>query len=240
MIIERIMLRFRPIAPKPAAGDLVSGSATEGKSSELFNKARKKRKYVRVKQTRCKKDMKKGEESENIFGFELLDSKMSGFGGFNESGSSINVGFEVEKMVPGWMKLDNNFGKNNGFFGGGGVVDQVDRRVDKVVESWMIVEGVSVSNDRWFVEEGGIGITDKEKMKNLEMDSCPGLISDGFDRVQWVNHAYRKLVDPPKDDGGPPAEMVAMLVVKEKLPVVCQPFACTVRVVYSFRNNNGD
>ena len=58
-------------------------------------------------------------------------------------------------------------------------VDQVDRAAEKVVESWMMVESVSVTSDMWFVK-GGLGSTDMEKMKNLEKDPCPGLISDGF------------------------------------------------------------
>ena len=57
-------------------------------------------------------------------------------------------------------------------------VDQVDRAAEKV-ESWMMVESVSVTSDMWFVKEGGLGSTDTEKMKNLEKDPCPGLISDG-------------------------------------------------------------
>ncbi|GAA0185070.1 hypothetical protein LIER_32358 [Lithospermum erythrorhizon] len=240
-IMERIMLRFRPIAPKPVAAGSVSGLAPVGKSSEIVGNSRKKRKYVRVKQTRCIKDKKKVElENEKIFDFEVNENKMSGFIGFSESGSSINLDFKVEEKVPWWKKLDNNYGTNNGSFGGGGVVDQVYQRVEKVVESWMMVEGVSVMSDVWFGEVGGLGCTDMEKMKNLEMDSCPGLISDGFGRVQWVNLAYRKLVDRPRDDVDPVAEVVAWLMVKEKLPLGCQAFACTVRVVYSWRNNNGN
>ncbi|CAK7328258.1 unnamed protein product [Dovyalis caffra] len=48
-IINRIMLRFRPIAPKPADGtDLDSGSSMVGNKDLLAFKKRRKRKYVRV------------------------------------------------------------------------------------------------------------------------------------------------------------------------------------------------
>nr|GMC97379.1 uncharacterized protein LOC109158085 [Ipomoea batatas] len=59
----------------------------------------------------------------------------------------------------------------------------------RVVESWVMVDGMT---DTW-VDGGELGYSDTEKMKNLERDSCPALISDALNRVQWVNPAYRKL-----------------------------------------------
>ncbi|KAJ8531460.1 hypothetical protein K7X08_026894 [Anisodus acutangulus] len=108
----------------------------------------------------------------------------------------------------------------------------------RTLESWVMVEGLTKA----FVNGEDLEI----KMKNVEMDTCPWLISDGLDRVQWVNLAYQRMVDPP-EDGGPTPEIVVRLIVKEKIThmrsLQCNgessnsAFACTVRVVYIWRNS---
>ncbi|KAG6602666.1 hypothetical protein SDJN03_07899, partial [Cucurbita argyrosperma subsp. sororia] len=35
---------------------------------------------------------------------------------------------------------------------------------------------------------------EEERMKKLEEDTCPGFVSDGVDRVEWVNEALKRMV----------------------------------------------
>ncbi|KAJ8549875.1 hypothetical protein K7X08_033582 [Anisodus acutangulus] len=228
-IMNRIMLRFRPIAPKPVATGSSPGSKREENKMELVSKRRVKRKYVRVKKnSKCKNNKE-------------ADGKKDGslqFGGngtvltlplMPESSSSVNNSIENIGSRPFWM----NFQKSeNSHVLAVGSVDQLDQTVEmqkkRIVESWVMVDRVTDT----LVDGEAFGSTDMEKMKNLEADTCPGLISDGLDRVQWVNLAYRRMVDPLEGSGTPP-ELVTWLVVKEKIDLSSSPaFACTVRIVY--------
>ncbi|XP_076901582.1 uncharacterized protein LOC143556031 [Bidens hawaiensis] len=92
-------------------------------------------------------------------------------------------------------------------------------------QSWITVESVIGSCD-----DGGrgLGYTD------MEMDSCPCFISDGFDEVRWVNLAYRRMVDLNPEGGSPPPQVSVWLYVKvEKIDFEYWPaFSCRVRLVY--------
>lgn len=254
-ILNRIMLKFRPIAPKPVAAGSASASAQEDNKTDDVTKRRSKRKYVRVKKkvSRCYSSRNNNnnpgeeEEEEERRNPSRLDTSLLTLQLLPESsGSSTSTAVDspkkgsFEKMLnfssaqerPLWMN-NNNFDnhRNNDI----AAVLWADQRMGlRVVESWVMVEGLSKI---WVDEDGGgiaIGDTDMEKMKNLEVDTCPGLISEGLDRVQWVNLAYRRMVDPLHGGGGPPAEVVARLVVKDKIRTALPAaFACTVRVMYT-------
>ncbi|CAA3012693.1 Hypothetical predicted protein [Olea europaea subsp. europaea] len=240
-IINRIMLRYRPIAPKPVSDGSVSGSTVAEIKSGVGNKRRTKRKYVRVKKTarRCNssKMLNKSEDRKDLdinrsdVTLQLLP-EMTALRDSKATGSSTNMDFPVEKP-PILINFDNS--ENNC---GGAYTVSLPERSDltevvpakRVVESWIMVDKIT---NAW-VDGRGLGCTDTEKKKNLEMDTCPGLISDGLNRVQWVNCAYRRMVAPP-ERGDPPAETAVWLVVNEKISVPWQAFACTVRVVYTWR-----
>ncbi|KAL2529106.1 hypothetical protein Fot_21707 [Forsythia ovata] len=240
-IINRIMLRYRPIAPKPVSDGSGSGSTPAEIKSGVGNKRRTKRKYVRVKKTerRCNssKILNKSEDRKDLdidrtdvtlkLLPEMIDLKDS-----KETGSSINMDFPVEKP-PILINFDNSENNSDRFY-----AVRLPEKSDltavvpakRAVESWIMVDKIT---NAW-VDGGGLGCTDKEMMKNLEVDTCPGLISDSFNRVQWVNRAYERMV-APLDRGEAPAETAVWLMVKEKIPVPWQAFACTVRVVYTWR-----
>nr|GMD01227.1 uncharacterized protein LOC109158085 [Ipomoea batatas] len=195
-IINRMMLRFRPIAPKPAADTPSTTTTTTpassgSKSKDLVTeRPRSKRKYVRVKKMRKRKgirtqsicnnnDMTGGEEGKSermtALTLQLLPESNSCNTNFNRS--SPNKG-SIQKTF--LMNFDNLHDTHQmGWRDGSG----------RVVESWVMVDGMT---DTW-VDGGELGYSDTEKMKNLERDSCPALISDALNRVQWVNPAYRKL-----------------------------------------------
>ncbi|KAL0415717.1 UNVERIFIED_CONTAM: hypothetical protein Slati_3403600 [Sesamum latifolium] len=68
----------------------------------------------------------------------------------------------------------------------------VGRRV--VVDSLVTVESVT---ETWVADCYGwfsLGRTDEEKVMSLHADACPGFVSDGQNRVRWINAAYRRMV----------------------------------------------
>lgn len=228
-IMNQIMLRFRPIAPKPVAAGSSPGSTPENSNVELVTKRRVKRKYVRNKKSsKCKsnKEDEANKDGSSLYGDNggVLTLQL-----MPESSSGVKNSLENTGSQPFWMKFQK--AENSGILAVGS--DQVDRTVEmqekRVVESWVMVDRMTNA----LVDGEALGSTDIEKMKNLEADTCPGLISDGLDRVQWVNLAYRRMVDPLEGSGEAP-ELVTWLVVKEKILLPNSPaFACTVRILYT-------
>ncbi|KAJ8544985.1 hypothetical protein K7X08_017568 [Anisodus acutangulus] len=228
-IMNRIMLKFRPIAPKPVAGGSSPASTPEDKKMELVSKRRVKRKYVRVKKnSKCKGNKEDEVKKERSLQFGDNETVLT-LPLMPESSSGVNKSIENIGSRPFWMNFQKS--ENSDVLAVGSVY-QLDRTVEmqnkRVVESWVIVDRVTNT----LVDGESLGSTDMEKMKSLEADTCPGLISDGLDRVQWVNLAYRRMVDPLEGSGTLP-ELVTWLVVKEKLDLSSSPaFACTVRILY--------
>ncbi|XP_059294876.1 uncharacterized protein LOC132047920 [Lycium ferocissimum] len=228
-----MMLRFRPIAPKPVANSSGSGSTPDPHKVDDVGKRRTKRKYVRVKKNSKYKNKK--EEKEKSDGSLVLDDHQTvvtlqllpeSSGGVKSSPDNRSYPRTINFLVQ-----DNN--SNTLSIGAPNLSDRTsEMRSSRVVESWVMVDGVSNT----LVDLSALGSTDMEKMMSLEGDTCPGFITDGLDSVKWVNPAYRRMIDPI-EDGGELPEMVVRLVVKERktVPLLLLPaFACTVRVVYTW------
>lgn len=236
-IINPIMLRFRPIAPKPDTGTSGSGETQPDKKKDLDTKARRKRKYVRGKRNnRCK--TKKPEN-----GNEAVDRTVSMPPVCSTVGSDSNRGVPVIRKFPVWLNFD-------------GKLDQKSITIDhsasdrsdltaviplsvRTAESCVTVECVTTMDAFHSHGEGvWLGKTDVERMKNLEVDTCPAFVSDGSYSVQWINQSYREMVaaeeEEEEGEGGErsPPETAVKLVVKEGLPVGYPAFACRVRVEY--------
>ncbi|KAL2532295.1 hypothetical protein Adt_05646 [Abeliophyllum distichum] len=223
-IISQIMLKFRPIAPKPVTEGSVSGTTQGEKKSEDGAKRKTKRKYVRVKRNnkKCDSKISDGKEREKLeFDGEIVNL---GLQSQIATGSMKTLDFSVQQK-PILMNFNNP--ENCSKYAAAGLPDHSDWTSGapprRVVESWVMVDRMT---NTW-MDGGGLGGTDMEKMKSLEVDTCPGMISDGFDKVRWVNLAYRRMVDPFDT-----AEIMVWLVVKDKIAVQWPAFACTVRVVY--------
>lgn len=233
--MDRIMLRFRPIAPKPATG---GGSVSPpDKGAEIVVKSgRGKRKYTREYSNvnkrfniNRKKKSSSGEKRESVVTLPLLPDSPARS---SQTGSQDN-GLKTSK-APMWLSFDKSTG---------GCEDQVvvpgnlglstDRRVVmapqpvRVLGSCATVECVT---DMW-IGGDGLGSTDTERKMNLEKDACPGFISDGFGRVAWINEAYKKLVGQEACMD----EVVVWLVVKVPVAVslTCPAFSCRVRLQYT-------
>ncbi|KAE8672458.1 Cytochrome C1 family isoform 1 [Hibiscus syriacus] len=181
-VINSIMLRFRPIAPKPVSGDSVSDGARIDNKNLLLCKPRAKRKYAKVRKNNIRRKKRSSSDPlhhdeasknpENIVTLQLLPEKTEG----NRSVNNQNGRVLEENQDPVYL-CNLNF--NNLWFDSMGVVEEPDRTVltvqrgkEMVVESCVTVESVTDS----CMEVRELGSTDVERIKNLEADKCPGFI----------------------------------------------------------------
>jgi hypothetical protein len=240
-IMNRMMLRFRPIAPKPAVGGSVSGGSAVDSKNVFVTKGRRKRKYVRIRKNSGYKRKKRIAEEETkemiekkdglekrVVTLQLLPEK-SERNESPESGSRCNFDHTVTRKDsqengdrPIWLNFDKGVCKDR---------DRtvVTRQMVRAVESWVTVVSVT---DRCMAVPG-LGSTDVERMKNLEHDTCPGFVSDGLNRVFWVNGAFKRMVSQQND--GQSQELITVwLVAKEKLPYSYATFTCQVKLQYTW------
>lgn len=228
--VDRIMLRFRPIAPKPATGGSVSPTESSG---EPFTRGGKgKRKYLRENGSvnkRCNNSRKRKasseDKTESVVTLPLLPDSPA------RSSQPGPQGKEVRNSkLPTWLSFDKSGeGKNQVVFSGG----SADRTVAmmppaaRVVGSSVTVECVSDTS----VDVGDLGRTDGERKVNLGRDTCPGFMSDEFGRVTWTNEAYNKMVGQEEGE-----EMVVWLVMKAPVTATLTypAFTCRVRLQYSY------
>lgn len=222
MILDQIMLRYRPIAPRPvnAEGSGQSFPASEG----LVNRKRAKRKYVR-KQV---KNNSKGVDNNN-------NSNNNNKNWYDMDECNGNITDPSEK-VTNWISFGGNEFESvesgsiemmTSDLHGGEVGTAVERRT--VTESWITVEAVTGTCD------GGklLGYSDEEIWKNLEGDTCPCFVSNSFDEVVWVNQAYKRLLDLNCGDGGDVAVWLVLKVDRSVVVKYLPAFSCSVRVEYA-------
>ncbi|KAK4362589.1 hypothetical protein RND71_017830 [Anisodus tanguticus] len=251
--VDRIMLRFRPIAPKPAIGGSFSGATTPPQKSEVpVRTGRWKRRYVKDnnKNTSTSSSNKRSssgsrspngrkrkapspEENESTVVTLPLLSESSERKDSPRDNSVDVVVKKQERNAPIWLNFGNQGNNNNDINGQQGYGGMMFPQPVRVVGSWIKVESMT---DAW-VEGYGLGSTDEEKLINLELDTCPGFVSDGLNRVRWANKAYKEMVG---DGGG--GEVVVWLVMKDdiRLPEnkTTAAFMCRVRVVRCVKEKN--
>ncbi|MBA0821223.1 hypothetical protein Goarm_018093 [Gossypium armourianum] len=220
--MDRIMLRFRPIAPKPATG---GGSGETGGGTEVcYKSGRRKRRHTKGSITKRKR---------RVTTLSLISETPD---------CKDCISKETKTMVATpslWLSSgesdaaaadDAVYRKESlSFVGGGG--ESLDRAVRMVVgsssSSCVTVESVT---ETWVSGGGWLECTDEEMKVNLGKDLCPGFISDVFGRVTWTNGAYKEMV------GGGGRDMTTVrLLMKQKLPpaTIFPAFTCRVRVQYS-------
>ncbi|XP_076905156.1 uncharacterized protein LOC143560832 [Bidens hawaiensis] len=225
LIIDQIMLRFRPIAPRPLT--------VERSGNELpVMRKRVKRKYVRVKKT---KKMKKINDVNNWFD---LDRTVA----MTVTDVTDPDPLHSLQKVTNWISFDTKGVTNNNYHDNNLFICKPPQSSDlhadlttaavSVTESWITLETVTgMCEDRRM-----FGYTDEEIMKNLKADTCPGFISSGFgyDEVRWVNPAYQSMVNV-NSNLATSTEVVVWLVVKVDNLIVekfMPAFSCRVRIEY--------
>ncbi|KAL5728277.1 hypothetical protein ACHQM5_001384 [Ranunculus cassubicifolius] len=181
---DQIMVRFRPIAPKPATGA----------PKEVVVTKRQKRRYVKKKRVVSEEEniiASSDPHSNDVGEEEVVTLSLLPQTPFNQTSSHLDLTpiHESDRMV------------------------QIRQQPSTTsLDSVVIMECVE-----------GLGSTE---MIDLEKDTCPGFISDAYDRVWWINTAYRTMVG---------SEMVRV-VMKDRFPVTWgSAFVCRVRLLYTLR-----
>lgn len=245
-IINRTMLRFRPIAPKPVPSASSSGETlvAEGKNLYCPTTKRVKRKYIRSKKNINRSstgDPEAGMDS-TLITLQLMPEE-TGSGEFPGARSWLSIDHTVEKnqdiqdrMLPTRMNMNpmTSWAVRTDAATGSDRTAAMAPPV-LVVESWVTVESVTDT----CMDVRGLGCTDVEKVRSLEQDTCPGFVSDGYNRVQWVNEAYKNMVRQGQYYcHGQSPEMRVWLVTKAELPANGHPaFSCRVRLQYTWQND---
>ncbi|KAL2335213.1 hypothetical protein Fmac_016426 [Flemingia macrophylla] len=226
-IFNTIMLRFRPIAPKPVAGSSSAAEPRQTSRAAVLGK-RPKRKYVRirrnggyVRRNNGKSHKSSAEGDVAVVTLQLMPEKEApeedSLGGDSWC-KNVDLDLTVEKIQI--VEKAEEGGESS------------DRVTAAAAESWITVE--SVTGTCMGEGGGGLGCTDAERVKVLEADTCPGFVCDGSLRVWWVNEAYKRMVASE--------DTVVWLKVKDSasaawLSYSHPAFTCGVRLQYTWRND---
>ena len=239
---DRIMLRFRPIAPKPTSdgggGKPVSSGESGGGSS-----------YVSFKGGRRKRKCQQKENSGNARRCtpRRKSDKSVGHGGHTKVTLSLlpetpDEGdfTDLKVSVPSVEKQHGPFRLS--FSDGGEMFSPAYQTVDVmrkkvVISSCMTVERVT---DAW-MDGYGLGRSDEERKMNLVRDTCPGFISDCSGRVTLTNDAYRKMArDNIREEKGSPENMsgdsfqvIVRLVMRDRPMITYPAFTCRVKLQFT-------
>ncbi|CAI9277164.1 unnamed protein product [Lactuca saligna] len=229
MIINQIMLRYRPIAPRPV---------TVERSVGVFplKEKRAKRKYVRVKKKmarECKLTVVDDGKRWRSLDETVAMLEVSNGGEFVVTDPVGKVPEFISFDVSGHNRSDNNIiGSLITPAPPSVVLHDIDLAMTvkrgAVIESWITMESVTgmCEDRRW------LRCTDDEIMKDLEIDSCPSFISNTYNEVQWVNLAYRRMVASNPDGGAPPCQVLVRLCETAAVVKYWPAFSCRVRLVY--------
>ena len=241
--VDRIMLRYRPIAPKPVAGSSGCGGSSPESGDSFCRGGRAKRKYVRDNSNnnkRCNKKRKPSpERKEPVVTLPLLPETPDP----NDTpvkGLTVTPTKEVRNNVnvPMWLSFEKfDPGKINPaavpfWFPGATEFPVQTAPAKSFSASCVTVECVT---ETW-TDGDGLGSTDEERRENLAKDTCPGFISDGYGRVTWTNGPYRKMVGQEGEQGD---RNPVWLVMKENAGMTMRAvlqypsFTCCLRVQYT-------
>ncbi|XP_052197755.1 uncharacterized protein LOC127804783 [Diospyros lotus] len=247
--IDRIMLRFRPIAPKPAPDGSKPGHLTTEIGKRPSVNGRTKRKYVRVtKNKQCKTNntqLTRGEpkkrQKKRVVTQRLLPERPGGedlsAGGSCRGLDRTSGGGGIEHSFF-WLSFEDYRSTDLAASGESesAVVKALPTPDRVVIESWVTMACLTVIC--MDTEAGGgerLGLTDFDILKNLEEDTCPGFVSDSVNLVRWVNGAFKKMMWQGDHERRSATEYRVWLVIKERIPVLLPGFGCMVRLQYNSR-----
>ncbi|XP_048128511.1 uncharacterized protein LOC115751162 [Rhodamnia argentea] len=274
--IDQVMLRFRPIAPKPATEGPGQGGSHAGSKGWPLSGARTKRKYVRVRKPKGNSNCSSNNNNSSTSSSTSTKSKRAVAQGPKGKAGGPDGSLGLEKQIvtlqllpekadhgeskalkakpqppeqePRWCTTNSCCGAPFGpDFSTVNLAlpnrvppmwprsDPIHRiRYPRVLECWVFVE--SVADARIDAQDPQlVGLTDAERMRNLETDACPGFLADPSDRVKWVNGAFERMVirehlSGGTDSGPPPAGIAVRVVAREELPKTRAAFACRATV----------
>ncbi|CAA7017013.1 unnamed protein product [Microthlaspi erraticum] len=223
--VDRIMLRYRPIAPRP-----VSGGSSSPPVDSVSSKSRRggKRKYSKENSSssggsvNSNGNSKRCNRRRNENGSEMVTLPLLPETPESEVSPSQSQA-RVSAPVPLWL----SFG-DDGRYQTASKTSDLTAETESVVSSLLTVECVTEG-------EYELACTDEERKMNLERDTCPGFISDGSGRVIWTNGSYRELVIGKEENKS--KKMSVWLVMKKKPLLTQRTFTCRMRLQYTCRDN---
>ncbi|KAJ0972370.1 hypothetical protein J5N97_020329 [Dioscorea zingiberensis] len=238
--MDRIMLRFRPIAPKPSMGG--SGTPAAAVASDgctaTGKGGRKRRGSAARDGGRGRKVVKKEDNSNTT-------SKSNSNSSSSSASSIVTLALmpetperkeEKEEEVKSAQAVTYIPAAWKAGMASGVVVAPMPVRtagslvtVECVTDTWR--EGVVVGS-WWGCEE--------EARRAAATDTCPVFLSGELDRVTWTNEAYRRMVVGEGEDEEEEEEEVRVsLVTRGMIPPASPAFTCRVRVRYACRKGKG-
>lgn len=232
--VDKIMLKFRPIAPKPIASGSRSGSSSSTVDHNDRMK-RRKRKYVRLNGNKSKKDIKTVSTKRSKRNVSSSSFSVSGGGDSvvtlslmpetsdrkeNSLETSSRDLLNHNKPQPIPLSFNNQQQKVSY-----GHVQKSER------VSFVTMECVT---DTWMNGEIELGfVTDHARLMNLEIDTYPSFLTDRKDTVIWTNKAYRELTSVSSGgDGGDGSTVVVKKCNRVTMPVALLGFTCKVKVTW--------
>ncbi|KAF7838197.1 hypothetical protein G2W53_006679 [Senna tora] len=243
--VDRIMLRFRPIAPKPVAGSTAS-RAFSPDGIDLFSRCGRGggRRFVTVQ------DSYYANKNNNHDGDERCNRRRKHSLKQNFSDPAVTLpllpetpdrkAFPAADLTPPAVRKKRN--KAAETKPSRSRLNFEIRSPDRPPEmpaagSFVTVESVM---ERWVDGGGGLGSTDEERRANLSKDTCPGFISDGYGRVTWTNKSFREMVGQEGKEAE--SDTVVWLVMKDKMVGMRnhhRSVTCRVKVQYTCRKESG-
>ncbi|CAI9283779.1 unnamed protein product [Lactuca saligna] len=246
--VEKIMLKFRPIAPKPLAAGSGSSCSTMENSDGYGGTRRRKRKYVRVNGNKAKKDT--STVSKKRKASASLPSVVSGGGDAvvtlslmpetpdrKEKSPARSSSTENQDLIISPSPIVVNCNKLAPIYSDGHVrgteVAVTDHSVAMAKPLPLRSQAVSLVTmesvtEKW-LNGDGLGFTDEARVMSMETDACPSFITNSCDMVVWTNKAYSEMTA-----GGVGDETV--VVVKKynlvAMPVSLPSFTCKVKVTW--------
>lgn len=191
-MMERAMLKFRPIAPKPATGacSAFGSSSPDTKTSSgdtTYVKAagRGKRKYNMANIN----NKRRGFNGEG----RKLPATISNDNDTSRGESSrVTLSLLPESPTDHLMKNDNSRTPTSRT-GPSTPISWLsfNSQQNQAVESVVTVECLT----HMYTCDGDqeLGRMDEERLRTMEWDTCPGFITDGQMQVKWINKAYEKV-----------------------------------------------
>lgn len=222
--VGRIMLKYRPIAPKPAAMAPTASATTDLKSAPSGAGRSKRKAPSGTVLSGTRPPGKRGRKPKKANAApaptddreEKCSSSSSTTTTTTSSDSSSLITLPLIPESPEAKPVPS--------------VDLASRSATAVVVptpvravgSWLTVEGLT---DIWREEIIPV-------MPGIASDELPALVSDGWGRVTWVNMSYKNLVTGGSEEG---EEVRVGLVTRGLVPAwgTCSGFTCRVRLRYA-------
>lgn len=232
--VGQIMLRYRPIAPKP--GSPAGSPKISPAPSETRAAARRPKRKRSANPSGCVRGRKTGKVDATAGSSSSIndDEKSS-----STTSSSMIVTLPLMPETPERQCEPTESPRKPS-----SPLTPAAAALPRVVPPWMgrkEVGGMVVALGSWVTvacvtdswrEEEVPWRSDEAVTAALALDESPGFVSDGWDRVMWTNEAYRRMVMGREEAEEQAEDVKVGLVTGGLVPAAaaCRAFTCRVRV----------